>query len=266
MVRSRADLLAVLCVQFPERFRHQNINFVLVYEADTGVTKGVVEGIESNALSQDVAPTPLDWDIDDVEDMYSDESTNNCLRSHPLHLPYLLLDLFIRENMKETKDIHHLLGEKEDATGISDWFFDPGREAKDADDSKAAKAESTKWDEAIQSLMKEWRPTSRLQNRIPFQERRWVFIINYIKFLRESQVQYKEACQAHTGTSTFEDSAWDQFSEVLDNMGFIVNEYLNEVQCLYRRAQSTVDLVSSISSFRIRVPRMAKHFVDLLTC
>lgn len=140
----------------------------------------------------------------------------------------MLLELFIRENICETMDTHTEIGMKEDATGNTDWFFNPNNEKN--------------WNEAVMDLLTEWRPSSPLQNRIPFQERRWTFIRNYAQFLRDCQTLYKEASERFAMNPP-DDAVWQEFSDVLDNMERVANEYLNEVQCLSRRAQSLVDLV-----------------------
>lgn len=222
-------------VQFPERYKKQTLSTVFAFDAKSGVTSGFVDGLvsESSTPSEEMDSTsrwigPIDWGIIDTQALI--EHTSH-LKNHPFHLPLVLLELFMRENTDETNAIHKGFGDIEDLTGITDWFYDPMRE-KQVEGNKE-----------IEKLTREWRTAPRLQNRIPFHERRWNFISHYVDFLLGMQETYREACKSWS--RDLDDSVCEEIIETLENMRRLATDHLNEIQCLYRRAQSVVDLVSS---------------------
>ncbi len=218
-------------MQFPERYLGQGWTTTFVFDAGSGTTYALVEGLEvsvEDKVRSDKRSDAIPCILEELRDLL--EATKR-LAKHPFHLLLVLLDLFIRENVAETNNIHARFGEAEEATGSTDWFSSDAASDWEAKSAENRAKEKTEWKEEVQNLTMRWTEVPRLQNRIPFHERRWSFICHFIHFLIEEHGSYRQFC--HNAKNPLDDDVCDEVNEILQNQKRFAADHLNEVQCLY---------------------------------
>jgi hypothetical protein len=209
-------------------YQKHDLLCLYVHDTESDITHAIIEGL---SISRREACYTSNWH--NVQTGFSTSMQPKALRDiqkalenteylagHPLHLPLIMLDCYIQENVDESNAIHREFGYLEESISITNWYTTE-RRAQDPE-----------------SLHRSWKKVPQTQNRLPFHERRWNFIANYVDFLLE---QNRRGYRLPTADS----AAVKQIHDVLQNYKRLAADQKSEIQCLYKRSESMVNLVSA---------------------
>jgi hypothetical protein len=217
-------------------YQRQDLLCLYVYDVDSEITHAIVEGL---SISRKESCYASDWqDSKQVPSMSMQPKAlrniqqalkkTKALAGHHLHLPLVMLDYYIRENVDESNEIHREFGYLEESISITNWYT-TDRRVQDPE-----------------SLHRSWKKVPQTQNRLPFHERRWNFIVSYVEFLLEQNRDGPKPSSA-------DQAVVKQVNDILLNYKRLGADHKSEIQCLYKRSESMVNLVSAES----RIDRLA---------
>jgi hypothetical protein len=211
-------------------YQKHDLLCLYVHDTESDITHAIIEGL---SISRREACYTSDWHnvqtiaspslqpkaLKDIQNAL--ENTKH-LAGHPLHLPLIMLDCYIQENVDESNAIHREFGYLEESISITNWYT-TDRRPQDPE-----------------SLHRSWKKVPQTQNRLPFHERRWNFIGNYVEFMLEQN-------QEGPRPSNLDQAVVKQVNDILQNYKRLAADHKSEIQCLYKRSESMVNLVSTAS-------------------